>query len=488
MADTSIGPQHIETLWTERCQFLVENLALGAATGIEGAKWEPFQLRHLNDDSTFRIETKTRQCGWSFTVAAEAVACALLDAESTAFVSINLLEAQEKVRYAKRCYENLGIGGLPGVVKDNELNLELSNGARIISLPSKPPRGKSKMNVILDELAHAQHDKLIYEAALPVVSRGGRLRIGSSPFGARGVFWEVASQELRTYPGYTRAQTPWWKVQSFCSQWPLPPGVEQLATEERVRRYGNERLQLFFDNLDSDSFGQEFECQSMDDSMSWFSWELIRACQEPNLLWWWAKSPDQVMDMLPAIRRAVTDARIEQALVGGLDVGRHKHLSELILVGVGPQVSPLRLRVSLSQARYDDQEACLRQILEALPIRALLIDRNGLGGMLAERLQANTVAEGVDFTAQSKALWAAQAKVELERRRAIIPAERDLVYQIHSIRKKITAAGNAVYDVEANEKHHGDAAWAWMLAIWAARGDQAGKVEIAPLPITWQRR
>ena len=58
---------------SERCQFLVETVDLEQATGVVGARWEYFQLAHLNDDSTFRIEDKARQIAWSWLSAASAI-------------------------------------------------------------------------------------------------------------------------------------------------------------------------------------------------------------------------------------------------------------------------------------------------------------------------------------------------------------------------------------------------------------------------------
>ena len=99
---------------TKRCRFLVENLNLPAATGVDDARWEHFQLAYLNDSGTFRIDNKSRQIAFSFIAAAGAVADAVLDGESTVFVSINLDEAKEKIRYARSVFENLEIGGSPG--------------------------------------------------------------------------------------------------------------------------------------------------------------------------------------------------------------------------------------------------------------------------------------------------------------------------------------------------------------------------------------
>ena len=101
----------------------------------------------------------------------------------------------------------------------------------------------------------------------------------------------------------------------------------------------------------------------------------------------------------------------------------------------------------------------------------MLIDRNGIGMELAEKLedQFGIRAQGVDFTNQTKELWAVELKLKMEKGDVPIPLDRNLAYQIHSIKKKVTAAKNAVFDTERNEKHHADQFWALALATWAAR-------------------
>ena len=86
---------------TERCDFLLDAVNLEHATGVPDARWEHFQLDHLCDDGTFRIEDKSRQIAWSWLVAAEGVAEALLDERDSIYVSINQSEAKEKIRYAR---------------------------------------------------------------------------------------------------------------------------------------------------------------------------------------------------------------------------------------------------------------------------------------------------------------------------------------------------------------------------------------------------
>ena len=100
----------------ERAQFLIDNLDWPAATGVDDARPEYFQLDLWSDDALFRIENKSRQIAWSWALAADFTADALLNKRDGIFVSINLEEAKEKIRYARSIYENLRIAGLPRLV------------------------------------------------------------------------------------------------------------------------------------------------------------------------------------------------------------------------------------------------------------------------------------------------------------------------------------------------------------------------------------
>jgi len=101
----------------------------------------------------------------------------------------------------------------------------------------------------------------------------------------------------------------------------------------------------------------------------------------------------------------------------------------------------------------------------------MLIDQNGIGNQLAEQLSGRYPgkAEGTLFTNASKGLWATDAKMLVQQRKTPIPVSRDLAYQIHSIKKLVTASKNLVFDTDTNEKHHADKFWAWALALAAAK-------------------
>lgn len=472
-------------LKTLKAHFAVEFLDLPLATQVEGAKWEPFQIQFLNNDTRFGIDVKARQIAWSFTAAVDAVADSIVNPGwPHIFVSINLDEAKEKIRYAKNIVAALDEPVRPRLIQESITSLEFDNGSRLISHPCRPVRGKAGSRVYLDEKAHYAEgrDREIYTAALPATTKGdGYLRIGSSPLGASGLFWEIASQELRRYPGYddNRRAIPWWHIQAFCKDVKAARLVApEMLTEERVYALGTQAIIEIFENMFLEDFQQEYECAWVDESSAWINWDIIKKNQAAHDgVWFSASGVDEALALIPQIQKAIKAQRIESVLTGGIDVGRQRHLTEFIALGQGPgHHLPVRIRVSLSQVKFDDQQRVFAAYLTQLPFTQVLIDKNGLGMHLAENLERTGRALGVDFTNASKELWAVGARIEAERGMVPLPTDRALAYQIHSIKKMITSAKMNKFDTERNEKHHADQFWAWALGIHAAIGQAQTRV------------
>lgn len=461
---------------SKRAQYLVDNLDLPAATGVEDARWEHFQLVHLSSDSTFRIENKSRQIAWSFLVASEAVANALLEGTSSIFQSINLDEAKEKIVYANNVYSNLRLGGLPKLVRKNQLGLEFDNGARIISSPGTPQRGKARFWVYLDEWAHQKHDRANYTAAMPIISKGGKVRGGSSPMGGSGMFWEIDTEAFRRYPGYERKKTPWWEIYAFCvnvrEARKLAPA---MPTAHRVELFGNERIQAIYANMPEEDFQQEYECQYIDSSTAWITWEEIREAQDADLACRLVTAKGAITPELHEavvwLAEQVRLGAVETVFAAGVDIGRTRNTTEIFLVGIAPTKHyPLRLALTLDGMRFEDQLTVILDVMAHLPVVVMKVDQNGIGRNLAENAAGRfpVKVEPVNFTNESKQLWATDAKMLIQQHKTPLPLDRDLAYQIHSIKKLVTGSNNLVFDTERNEKHHADKFWGWALALAGA--------------------
>ena len=425
---------------------------------------EPYQFSFLQNRSRFRWVTKSRQVGFSFLFALEALArCHLREKHTAVFVSYNLDDAKEKILIARQVHEELPLAYQKRLVVDSKTELAFeSNGpgkrlSRILSNPSKAPRGK-KGDVYLDELAHYVNDREVYRGSTALILRShGQLSGCSTPLGRRGIFWEIASEELRKYPHHTRQEVPWWLCRFF-SRDVQRAAVEapHLPTEERVRLFGRQTIVEQLDSLPLEDFQQEFECRFVDESYSFYPYELILPCTSEDL----------------ALADDFTDLPFpEGRIVAGFDVGRTRDHSELAVFEEKDGHHICRLLRRYDQVPFSEQEADLRRLLDRVPVARLSIDRSGIGMNLAENLSRDypqVVPES--FTNESKERWATDFKILLQRRDVVLPRERELVSQVHSIKRRVLPSGKVSFDAERTGRGHADRFWAIALACQKERG------------------
>jgi len=248
-----------------------------------------------------------------------------------------------------------------------------------------------------------------------------------------------------------------------------------MLTAERLERYGKDRIRAIYGNMPEEDFQQEYETVFVDESTSWITWEEIKAIQDAKLFCQMVSGVDNAVRAISRVASQI--GAIEQVMVAGVDVGRTRNTTELYVVGlVHTGQMPLRLAISLDNVDFQRQADVLCAAMRRLPIVTMWMDQNGIGRNLAETVsgQFPGKAKGVDFTNATKALWAANAKMLVQQHKPLIPPDRDLAYQIHSIKKLVTPSRNVSFDTDTNEKHHADRFWAWALALSAALGLSGG--------------
>ena len=456
-------PEHLDG-WLRTTAGFIRGLteAGGRRTRLAG-----YQEAHLRDGSKFRAREKARGVGFSFVCAAEALAKAHLRDDYTAiFVSMNLEEAVEKIRYANQLYETIPLRWRKKKVIDNRTSVEFEDStgrfrSRLISHPCKDPRGKHNADVYLDEFAHyGRKQRAIYVASVPIVSRGdGQLTIGSTPLAVGDLFHEIMREERRKYPMFSRQSIPWWLCPDLC----LDPKAAKreapaMETAERVERFARPALVDIFHSLDPTEFRQEYELAFADESQAYFPYELIFGCVDDDLV---------ACEGVERLLEATTGD-----LYAGFDVGRTRNTSELVVLERQPKRLVYRYGRSFDRSRFQEQEESLGRMLDrSRRFKRLCIDRHGLGMNLAENLRSRfgSRVEGVALVGQTKESLAVDLRIVFENEELSIPRDRDLISQIHSIRKTATDAGYSRYDTESDERSsHADKFWALALAVHAA--------------------
>jgi phage FluMu gp28-like protein len=447
-----------------------------------------YQIGLIDAPGRFRAMLKSRQTGLSFVMAAEALALAHLKPEHTAiFVSYRMDDATEKVRHADMLYDSLPARWKRRRVVDNKTSLEFEDGrghrSRLISLPCRDPRGKGKADVYLDEMPFMRKPRQIYTAAVPIISRGGgTLTVGSTPLGKGDQFYEIMTDEA-AYPLYRRFSVGWWDCPEFCTNVPAARLLAPtMTTDQLVARFGTASLKAIRASMDLESFEQEYCLCFVDAAVAFIPWDLIQAAtrdaDELPVVRVGATSQDgiSVDNVLAELDRLA----ITGPLTGGYDVGRRRNASELILIEqVGSRYRE-RLHVTLPQTDFALQKDLLLGVLNRRPdLYRLCIDETGIGMQLAEEVVKRHPgrAEAIGFTAAVKSQMAHQLKIDFEGKNLEIAADRDLMAQVHSVRKTITVAGNIRLDTEHDDKHHADMFWALALARHAAAGPK-------PAPVT----
>lgn len=447
--------------------------------------WQEWYLRH-----TFRflIANKSRRVGWSFLTALDGVMNAIDPAKynyTKQFVSYSMEDAKEKIAIARAFFLSIPEGmGQKRLVSDSKTTLEWEdkNGrsrSRLISWPCKAPRGKGG-DISLDEFAFHANDYSIYTAALPIISRGGNLEIGSTPFGNKGKFYEIVTDKGR-FPDFKRIELYWYMSPYLCTDVKTAiHDAQSLGTREMVAKYATDIMKDIFENTSLEDFQQEYECAFRDELAAFITLEMIQKC-----------TPLAGDDDNPETSNEIEEFKTIDDLIlaynqerhgylyAGYDVGRTNDASELVVIGYLPDKDLRQVIASISfkKVSFKEQEANLVHFMKELPVYRFAIDATGLGMNLAENLIGYfpRKVEAVTFTNPVKEELANDTWLVFDRQRIALPPDRELQQQIHSIKKTITAAKNARFDCDANQGNHADKMWAMALAIHAvARGSAAG--------------
>lgn len=443
-----------------------------------------WQWAYMANDYRFLVVNKSRRVGWSFSTALKGFINAIDPAHSNytkQFVSYSLEDAKEKIAIARTFYLSWAeVAEAPKkLVSDSKTVLEWEDKggktrSRLVSWPCKAPRGKGG-DVSLDEFSFHANDNQIYTAALPIISRGGSLEIGSTPFGNKGKFYEILINESQ-YPEFVRARVFWYHSPALCTDVDKATSLAgELTTAQMVERFGTRIIKTIFNSMALEDFQQEYEGSFRDELAAFITLEMIQRCTPVGGD---TENPEETREVIPfkTIDDLILGYRpeVHGYLYAGYDVGRTNDASELVIIGYNPEKDKRTVWASISYKKtgFEKQEENLSKLLANLPVYRLCLDGTGLGMELGERMMRRfpRKVEAIQFNNQikeemSEALW-----LVFDKELIALPADRELQQQIHSIKKMTTTAKYSRFDCDANEKHHADKYWALALANHAVSG------------------
>lgn len=459
---------------------------------------DPWQEDFILSAKQFKSIVKSRRTGFSFVTALNALSKAMDPARqkfTMQFVSYNESDALEKIRYAKEFYESIPKWARKPIITENKSELEFldTNGkttSRLISMPCRPPRGKGG-SISLDEFGIflPNMSKQVYTAALYVISRGGTIEVGSTPLGCIGRFYEICT-DRKKYPAYERFEVPWWFSTGLCTD--VATAVREapsMNTAERVEKFATETLKEIFLNDVLEDFQQECECLFIDSAESYITLEEIYA-NTPGMNEEYEYSEKdfesgesesfygnelKIKTTVDAMVTEPYEPDTDGVLYLGYDIAKKRDATSIFLLGLLPDGKKKVYGYEELRAKdFEYQINCIRALMNQLPIRRLCLDSTGMGAPIFERLQKEFGAkvEGIDFNVNNKEVMAQNIKIGLQRKEFILPNDKNLQHQIHSIRRIPTTGGHFRYDADRDENGHADSFWSFALANLACGGEK----------------
>jgi len=215
-----------------------------------GFELDEIQEQIIRDDSARIIVNCSRQWGKTTTVAAKAAAEARSGPGLILVIAPVERQARELFRKIRGCLLSASVPR--PWPEDNKLSLELQNGARVVALPARGETIRGYTNpriIIMDEAAFVGDDD--YRSIRPMLSHGAKLILMSTPFGKRGFFYEIWTQDQKRWSRYS-------------------------VPAERCKHIRKEFLEEELQSIGPWWYKQEYECQFLDSIAGFFDMEAVR--------------------------------------------------------------------------------------------------------------------------------------------------------------------------------------------------------------------
>ncbi len=418
----------------------------------------PYQRHALQKmfEKKYSILMWARQTGKSFVVSLFAVLRAIERKNHlVAIISPTERQSKELMEKVKRHVEFLRqVGRLTGDVEffddtqTNVLEVRFPNRSRIIGLPANPDgvRGLTG-DVILEEAAFFKDGYKVYQAIFPSITRNRdfKLVVISTPRAKNDIFghlWQMSEgNEL-------------WFRQKLTIYDAVEFGLD-VDVEELRKGVPNQDIWL-----------QEYMCEFLDEESVLLPYELIHACT--------------VEGIEADIGELSGDAYL------GVDIGRRHDLTVISILEKVAGRYYLRKQEVLRKLPFSEQFKVVDHLTAYA--RRVAIDETGIGMQLAEELAkkwGELKVLRVYFTNKAKEELASRVKAVFEDKIISIPPDKDLIEDLHSVKRTLTPAGNIRYEGETQDSH-ADRFWSLALALYAASQDETK--EFLPVFFANQKR
>lgn len=390
----------------------------------------PYQKNLVKQKARLSITKKSRQIGYSFGFGFKAVYRALFTKKNQLIISASQRQSRIVMSYVTKFIQSFSyLNQFKGLKLEldqahEKKFIQAYGGASIHSLPPNPDtiRGFNG-DIILDEYALYKNSDKVYEAMLPAILRGHNVDISSTCYGIQNMFYKIYTNEI-IYKDYERIS---------------------IDIYEAIKQGLKVDIDLIKNNYDEESFRQEFLAEFIDESTSYFPYSLIR---------------ESIYDY----------GNIEGKCYIGIDIGRINDRTAIIVIREFNGIYYLTRKELLKNTAFDVQLNIIKQIFFEEQPDKVMIDKTGLGMQIAETLEKlYTFCYGVTFTNIYISDIVTFAKKLFETKNIRITDDKDLISEIHAIKKEVTLANNIKFSADRTTKGHSDSAFALFMALHSAK-------------------
>jgi len=396
-----------------------------------------YQKKWIEDESQFRIVNKSRQTGFSFVCAMEALMKAMFVPRSVIlFISTGERGALRLMKYVTDAWYSI-----PNVIRDKfELTSlskqELSfkhNGSQIISLPNNPAtvRGYPATDIYIDEFAFFEKEDIMWTAIMPSIVRKElkrRVSIISTPNGKLNTFFKL----YETVKG-----TPDDVWSRHFVHWTDCP---DLNAEELKKTMGEVQ------------FRQEFCGEFVDEATAVIPLELIMSCVDMSLI---------NMERLDG----------DRATYVGIDFGKKRDSTvavffEKVYSKDDEDYTFVMRRMDMYLEDYTTQIPKINNKLRQLHAMHVWLDQTGVGEKLYEDMKRGDrkwSINGIIFSRQWKERAVTDMIQLMQDKKVKFINNDELIKQMHGLQRKVTQHNNVRFEHDNGE--HDDIFWAIALAL-----------------------
>lgn len=223
------------------------------------------------------------------------------------------------------------------------------------------------------------------------------------------------------------------------------------GSEERVLKYGTDKLHIIYNGFGSDLIGfqTEYEASFADEATAYYTWDLIVNCTDNEA---------------PILREWNSNYDAEGYISIGVDLAKERDQSVFTVVEHLDDGNKKVLFTRATQDEYHEQFDYLKNLIIATKANRVTIDQTGVGQKFVEDAKRGIPGaniEGVVFTNAKKERWATSFKGAMQTGAVSWPNIGDLRRQIHEIKRTKSEANFYKFAGKSD-----DYFWSLMLALY----------------------